>query len=172
MYLVCTLIFCKEQAYTRNCSGSVCLDINLLKPCKIELVDVPAPLLCISDTQACPPKWVEYIYRTAHPVQGASGCAKSKVIKRKFEDQVDTERAPDADTADAAAANPATPATPPDAGAAAASGRGRSSRIRRGGASTSPQPWGQVRETEEDGGWWCWKDYQVHRLMPIKLTNP
>jgi len=68
MYLVCTLIFCKEQAYTRNCSGSVCLDINLLKPCRIELVDEPAPLLCISDTQACPPKWLEYIYRTAHPI--------------------------------------------------------------------------------------------------------
>ena len=68
MYLVCTLIFCKEQAYTRNCSGSVCLDINLLKPSRVELVDEPAPLLCISDTQACPPKWLEYIYRTAHPI--------------------------------------------------------------------------------------------------------
>jgi hypothetical protein len=53
----------------------------------------------------------------------------SKVVKCKFKDQVDTERAPDADTADAAAATPATPATPPDAGAAAASGRGRSSYI-------------------------------------------
>jgi hypothetical protein len=78
---------------------------------------------------------------------------------------VDTER----DTADAAAATPATPATPPDAGAAAASGCGRSSRIRRGGASTGPQPRGQVRETEADGWWWYWKDCQVHRLMPIKL---
>jgi hypothetical protein len=65
---VCTLIFCKEQADTRNCSGSVCLDINLLKPSRVELVDEPAPLLCISDTQACPPKWLEYIYRTAHPI--------------------------------------------------------------------------------------------------------
>jgi hypothetical protein len=46
------------------------LDINLLKPCRIELVDEPAPLLCISDTQACPPKWLEYIYWTvtAHTV--------------------------------------------------------------------------------------------------------
>jgi hypothetical protein len=79
---------------------------------------------------------------------------------------VDTERAPDADTADAAAA---IPATPPDAGAAAASGRGRSSRILRGGASTGLQPRGQVPETEADGWWWYWKDCQVHRLMPIKL---
>ena len=46
----------------------------------------------------------------------------SKVVKRKFEDQVDTECALDADTADAAAATPATPATSPDASAAAASG--------------------------------------------------
>ncbi len=63
---------------------------------------------------------------------------------------MDTERALDANTADAAATTPATPATPPDAGAAAASGRGRSSHIRLGGASTGPQPWGQVRETEEE----------------------
>ncbi len=68
MYLVCTLIFCKEQAYARNRSGSVCLDINLLKPSRIELVDEPAPLLAISDTQASQPEWLEYIYGTAHPV--------------------------------------------------------------------------------------------------------
>ncbi len=52
-------------------------------------------------------------------VQGSSSCAKSKVVKRKFEDQEDTKRAQDADTADAAAA---TPATLPDAGTAAAFG--------------------------------------------------
>jgi hypothetical protein len=68
MYLVCTLIFCEEQACARNCSGSVCLDINLLKPIRIELVDEPAPTLSISDTQASLPQWLEYIYRTAHPV--------------------------------------------------------------------------------------------------------
>ncbi len=48
-----------------------------------------------------------------------------------FEDKEDTKRAPDAGTADAAAA---TPATLPD---------GRSCRIRREGASTTLQPWGQ-----------------------------
>ncbi len=42
-----------------------------------------------------------------------------QVVERKFEDQEDTERAPDADAADAAVA---TPDTPTDAGAAAASG--------------------------------------------------
>ena len=54
---------------------------------------------------------------------GASGCNKSKVVKRKFEDQDDTGLAPDADAAYAStaaaagAADAATPATPPDGGA-------------------------------------------------------
>ncbi len=54
-------------------------------------------------------------------VVSASGCNKSKIIKRKFEDQVDTERAQDSD-AEAADAGDITPATPPDGGAAATSG--------------------------------------------------
>jgi hypothetical protein len=45
----------------------VCLDINLLKPSRIEFVHDPAPLLAMSDAQASTPKWLEYIYRTAHP---------------------------------------------------------------------------------------------------------
>jgi hypothetical protein len=44
------------------------LDINLLKPSRIEFVHHPAPLLATSDTQASAPEWLEYIYRTAHPV--------------------------------------------------------------------------------------------------------
>jgi hypothetical protein len=44
------------------------LDINLLKPSRIEFVHHPAPLLATSDKQASAPKWLEYIYRTAHPV--------------------------------------------------------------------------------------------------------
>ena len=47
-------------------------------------------------------------YKDIKGIVCASGCTKSKVVKRKFEDQEDTERAPDADTADAAAATPAT----------------------------------------------------------------
>ena len=65
-------------------------------------------------------------YEDIEGVQGASGCPKSKVVKRKFEDQEDTGLAQDAaaTTADAtatpadAAATPATPATPPDGGTA------------------------------------------------------
>ncbi len=52
----------------KNCSGHVCLDINLLKPSRIEFVNHPAPLLAMSDTQASAPQCLKYIYRTAHPV--------------------------------------------------------------------------------------------------------
>jgi hypothetical protein len=44
------------------------LDINLLKPSRIEFVHNPDALLAVSDTQASAPQWLEYIYRTAHPV--------------------------------------------------------------------------------------------------------
>jgi hypothetical protein len=61
-----------EQAYAHNCSGSVCWDINFLKPSRIEFFHEPAPLLATSlalaDTQASAPQWLEYMYRTAHLV--------------------------------------------------------------------------------------------------------
>jgi hypothetical protein len=41
-----------EQAYANNFSGYVFLDINLLKPSRIDFVHHPAPLLAMSDTQA------------------------------------------------------------------------------------------------------------------------
>ena len=62
-------------------------------------------------------------YEDIKGVVGASGCNKSKVVKRKFEDQDDTGLAPDADAAYASTAaaagatDAATPATPPDGGA-------------------------------------------------------
>ncbi len=43
------------------------LDINLLKPSKIDFIQEPAPTLTLPDGTS-PPKWLEYIYRTAHPV--------------------------------------------------------------------------------------------------------
>ena len=42
------------------------LDTNLLKPSRIEFVLDPVPPLTLPDG-ASPPKWLEYIYRTAHP---------------------------------------------------------------------------------------------------------
>ena len=56
------------QADSSNLTGSVCLDINLLKPSKIEFVQEPAPSLTQPDGLASSPSWLEYIYRTAHPV--------------------------------------------------------------------------------------------------------
>ena len=44
------------------------MDINLLKPSRIEFVHNPDALLAVSDTQASAPQWLEYIYRTTHPV--------------------------------------------------------------------------------------------------------
>ncbi len=84
-----------------------------------------------SQTRSCKQSWQPTsISRTSRgfrtcagrrrSVQGASGCTKSKVVKRKFEDQEDIERAPNA--AAAATTTPATPATLPDGGAEAASG--------------------------------------------------
>ena len=57
-----------RQADSRNSSGYVSLDINLLKPSKIEFVQKPAPSLTQPDGLASSLKWLEYIYRTAHPV--------------------------------------------------------------------------------------------------------
>ena len=62
-------------------------------------------------------------YEEIKGVVSASCCNKSKLVKRKFEDQDDTGLAPDADAAyasiaaAAADADAATPATPPDGGA-------------------------------------------------------
>ena len=62
-------------------------------------------------------------YEDIKGVVSASGCNKSKVVKRKFEDQDDTGLAPDADAAYASTAaaagtaDAATPATQPDGGA-------------------------------------------------------
>ena len=48
-------------------------------------------------------------YEDIMGVQGASGCPKSKVVKRKFEDQEDAGLAPDAATTPADAATPPPP---------------------------------------------------------------
>jgi hypothetical protein len=62
-------------------------------------------------------------YEDIKGVMSASGCTKSKVVKRKFKDQDDTGLAPDADAAyastaaGAGAADAATSVIPPDGGA-------------------------------------------------------
>ncbi len=59
---------CDVQANSKNSSGCVQLDINLLKPSRVEFLQDKAPLLSVPDRDASSPKWLEYVYRTAHPV--------------------------------------------------------------------------------------------------------
>ena len=47
--------------------GYVSLDVNLLKPSRLEFADEPVPILAMFHAHASPPQWLEYIYRTAHP---------------------------------------------------------------------------------------------------------
>jgi hypothetical protein len=57
------------QANSRNSTGCVCLDINLLKPSRIEFVQDPVPPLNLRVPEGfSSPQWLEYTYRTAHPV--------------------------------------------------------------------------------------------------------
>ena len=61
------ITWCAVQAMTRQSAGCVRLDINLLKPTRIEFAEDPAPSLSLPDGPLYPPKWLEYVYRTAHP---------------------------------------------------------------------------------------------------------
>ncbi len=54
-------------ANSHGSTGCLCLDINLLKPTWIEFAEQPALSLSLPDGPNSPPKWLEYIYRTAHP---------------------------------------------------------------------------------------------------------
>ena len=64
---VYTLIYSDVQASTTCSAGCVRLDLNLLKPSRIEFLQDPARPLTVSDGQASSPNWLEYVYRTAHP---------------------------------------------------------------------------------------------------------
>jgi hypothetical protein len=57
-----------DQASDKNSAGFVLLDINLLKPSRIEFVQGPAPPLTLGEGQVPYPNWLEYVYRTAHPM--------------------------------------------------------------------------------------------------------
>jgi hypothetical protein len=58
------------QANSVNSSGCVRLDIKLLKPSRIEFRQELGPQLTVTDQQAASVNWLEYVYRTAHPVWG------------------------------------------------------------------------------------------------------
>ncbi len=46
----------------------MCLDINLLKPSRVEFIQEPAPPLILGEGQVPYPNWLEYVYSTAHPM--------------------------------------------------------------------------------------------------------
>ena len=56
------------QANTKNSTGCVSLDVNLLKPSRVEFLQEPPCSFTVSDGSASSPTWLEYVYRTAHPV--------------------------------------------------------------------------------------------------------
>ena len=70
LYLFITLRWCSVQANSKNSAGCVRLDINLLKPSRIEFVQDTSPSLSLPDGHRTTKTatWLEYVYRTAHPV--------------------------------------------------------------------------------------------------------
>jgi hypothetical protein len=68
MYMYMHLTQCAWQAKSKQSTGCVSLDINLLKPSRIEFAGDPAPSLSLPDGPFSHPKWLDYVYRTANPV--------------------------------------------------------------------------------------------------------
>jgi hypothetical protein len=58
-----------KQANDKSSCGCVRLDINFLKPSRIEFAQDPAPagVVTLPEGAAETPKWLEYVYRTEHP---------------------------------------------------------------------------------------------------------
>ena len=50
------------QANTKNSTGCVSLDVNLLKPSRVEFLQEPSCSLTVSDGSASSPTWLEYVY--------------------------------------------------------------------------------------------------------------
>ncbi len=63
-----------DQASDRDSAGFVLLDINLLKPSRIEFVQGPAPPLTLGEGQAPYPNWLEF---TGRHTQRCAGCRQS-----------------------------------------------------------------------------------------------
>ena len=56
-----------KQANDKSTTGCVRLDINFLKPSRLEFAQAPAPVVTLPERAAETPQWLEYVYRTAHP---------------------------------------------------------------------------------------------------------
>ena len=73
MYHICIIldILHDAQAGTIQSAGCVRLDINLLKPSRLEFQDqdlAPSLALPLGHHSCFSPDWLEYVYRTSHPV--------------------------------------------------------------------------------------------------------
>jgi hypothetical protein len=56
-----------KEANDKSSVGCVRLDINFLKPSRLEFAQDPAPIVTLPEGAAETPKWLEYAYRTVHP---------------------------------------------------------------------------------------------------------
>ncbi len=56
-----------KQAKDKSSAGCVRLDINFLKPSRLEFAQDPGPDVTLPEGAAETQKWLEYIYRTVHP---------------------------------------------------------------------------------------------------------
>ena len=87
------------QANTKNSTGCVSLDVNLLKPSRVEFLQEPSCSLTVSDGSASSPTWLEYVYRTAHPAlrwlptKLAEWIGENMQDKLGFPDKADTRAA-------------------------------------------------------------------------------
>jgi hypothetical protein len=79
-----------EQANTKKLAGWVLLDTNLLKPSRFEFVQDPAPSssLTLPDGLASAPKWLEYVYRTAHPTQHWLQTKLAEWIRKNLQEEL------------------------------------------------------------------------------------
>jgi hypothetical protein len=74
------------QANTKQSTGCVHLNINLLKPSRIEFQEpVPAPPLALphGHPSSASPGWLEYVYRTSHPVLRLGGLTVEETALKK-----------------------------------------------------------------------------------------
>jgi hypothetical protein len=71
VYCIVLVILYNAQASTIQTAGCVCLDINLLKPSRLEFQDqdlAPNLALPVGHRLCSFPDWLENIYRSSHPV--------------------------------------------------------------------------------------------------------
>jgi hypothetical protein len=77
-----------KQANDKSSAGCVRLDINFLKPSRLEFAQEPAPVVTLPEGAAETPKWSEYVYRTAHPALRWLSTKLAEWIGEKLQDEM------------------------------------------------------------------------------------